>query len=103
MYLDPTSSTTKIWGKLQNDALLLCISENSRVHRRKCFLQSGARSHYSVIILYSLDQESPNRWTGRGSPVSWPQHSPRLIFCDELLQEVMKTFNTMGVAAKVYR
>lgn len=46
--------------------------------RRMYFQHDGAPPHYSNGVINHLNQEFPNRWLGRGGPISWPPRSPDL-------------------------
>jgi len=49
------------------------------------FQQDGAPPHYSNRVRAYLDRKVPDRWIGRGGPISWPPRSPDLTPCDFFL------------------
>ena len=49
------------------------------------FQQNSAPPHYRHIVREYLDRKFPNRWIGRGGPISWPPRSPDLTACDFFL------------------
>lgn len=42
------------------------------------YMHDGAPAHYALIVREWLDAHFPNRWIGRGGPISWPARSPDL-------------------------
>ncbi|GFX43429.1 transposable element Tcb1 transposase [Trichonephila clavipes] len=54
------------------------------------FQQDGAPSHYARHVREHLDRTFPNRWIGRGGPVTWPPRSPDLSPLDLFLWGAMK-------------
>lgn len=49
------------------------------------FMQDGAPPHYAAIVKRYLEEQLPQRWIGRGGPVSWPPRSPDLTPMDFFL------------------
>lgn len=45
----------------------------------------GLSPHYAVILRKLLNEQDPNRSIGRGSPIEWPPHTPRLTSPDLFL------------------
>ncbi|GFV12386.1 transposable element Tcb1 transposase [Trichonephila clavipes] len=60
------------------------------IRRRMWFQQDGASSHYARHVREYLDRTFPNRWIGRGVPVTWPPRSPDLSPLDFFLWGAMK-------------
>lgn len=58
--------------------------------RRMWFMQDGAPSHYDINVRRFLNERYPNRWIGRGGPVSWPARSPDLTCLDFFLWGYVK-------------
>ena len=48
----------------------------------KIFQQDGPPPHYAISVREYLDRKIPNRWMGRGKPISRPARSPDLKPCD---------------------
>jgi len=46
------------------------------------FQHDGALTHWSRRVRYHLDLTFPDRWIGRGGPVSWGPRSPDLSSLD---------------------
>lgn len=55
------------------------------------FQHDGAPSHFSLQVRQYLNEIYPNRWIGRGGPVSWPARSPDLNPLDYFLWGHLKT------------
>jgi hypothetical protein len=55
------------------------------VRRDMWFQHDGAPAHFSAQTQQHLDIQFPDRWLGRGGPVSWPAISPDLIPLDLFL------------------
>jgi hypothetical protein len=49
-----------------------------RLLSRTWFQQDGASPHWSKTVRAFLDLTFPNRWIGRGGPLTWPPRSPDL-------------------------
>ena len=49
------------------------------------FQQDGAPCHFSLKVRQFLNERFPNRWIGRGGPISWPPQSPDLSPLDFFL------------------
>lgn len=58
--------------------------ENIPLHTRQryWFQQDGAPVHFHRAVSTFLDEHYPNRWIGRGGPVTWPPRSPDLNLLD---------------------
>ena len=41
-------------------------------------MHDGAPPHFGVVVQEYLNAHFPNRWIGRGGPISWPARSPDL-------------------------
>lgn len=54
------------------------------------FQQDGCPAHFARAVRDHLDQAYPNRWIGRGGPVSWPARSPDLTPLDFFLWGAME-------------
>uniref|UniRef100_H3AAA0 Tc1-like transposase DDE domain-containing protein n=1 Tax=Latimeria chalumnae TaxID=7897 RepID=H3AAA0_LATCH len=57
--------------------------------------QDGVPPHYALSVREFLNDSFPDRWIGRGSPVSpaplkWPARSPDLTTCDNSLWGYIK-------------
>jgi hypothetical protein len=63
---------------LQNDFPDLMADVNLLVRRHMYFQCDGAPCHYSRIVRNHLDEHFPNKWIGRGGPITWPPRSPDL-------------------------
>lgn len=61
------------------------------IRRRLWIQQDGAPAHFSRAARQILDNHYPNRWIGRGGPVSWPPRSPDLTPLDFFLWGHMKS------------
>jgi hypothetical protein len=60
--------------------------------RRDMWLQhDGAPAHFSLRVREYLNDQFPNRWIGRGGPVSWPARSPDLSALDFFLWGYVKS------------
>jgi hypothetical protein len=46
------------------------------------FQQDGAPPHFALVARPVVDEKYPNRWIGRGGPVTWPPRSPDLTPMD---------------------
>jgi len=55
------------------------------------FQHDGAPPHYTRHVREYLNEYFPNRWLGRGGPVSWAPRSPDLTPLDYYLWDHMKT------------
>jgi hypothetical protein len=55
------------------------------VRRDLWFQHDGAPEHFSAQTQQHLNTQFPDRWLGRGGPVSWPARSPDLISLDFFL------------------
>lgn len=42
------------------------------------FMHDGAPAHFARSVREWLEENFPNRWIGRGGPISWPARSPDL-------------------------
>ena len=51
----------------------------------------GAPPHWGLRIRASLGEEFPNRWNGRGGPISWPPRSPDVTPLDFFLWSYVKS------------
>ena len=49
------------------------------------FQQDGAPCHFALQVRQFLNEKFPNRWIGRGGPLSWPPRSPDLTPLDFFL------------------
>ena len=49
---------------------------------RILFQQDGAPPHWGLRVRALLDREFPNKWIGRGGPISWPARSPDITPLD---------------------
>lgn len=56
------------------------------------FQQDGAPPHYAIIVRRYLDTKLPQRWIGRGGPISWPARSPDLTPLDFFLWGYVKNY-----------
>ena len=56
------------------------------------FQHDRAPPHYTQHVREYLNESFPNRWLGRGGPVSWPPRSSDLTPLDYYLWGHMKTF-----------
>lgn len=54
------------------------------------FMHDGAPAHFSVLVREYLNQTYPDRWIGRGGPVTWPPRSPDLNPLDYFLWGYLK-------------
>ena len=54
------------------------------------YQHDGAPAHYFLGSREELDDQFPNRWIGRGGPVSWPTRSPDMTPLDFFLWGTMK-------------
>ncbi|KAJ4450932.1 hypothetical protein ANN_02367 [Periplaneta americana] len=55
------------------------------------FLHDGAPAHFSRTARRYLDRRFPDRWIGRGDPISWPPRSPDLNPLDFYLWGQLKS------------
>jgi len=62
------------------------------IRRQMYFQHDGAPPHYTRHVREYLNESFPNRWLGRGGPVSWPPRSSDLTPLDYYLWGHMKTF-----------
>lgn len=56
------------------------------------FQQVDAPPHFSVALRSYLDTKLPQRWIGRGGPISWPPWSPYSTPLHFLLWDYMRDF-----------
>lgn len=63
----------------------------ANVRRIMWFQHDGAPAHFSRNVRNYLDTAFPNRWIGRGGPVSWPPRSPDLSCLDFFLWGQLKS------------
>ena len=54
------------------------------------FQQDGAPPHWSLDVRNSLTESFPDRWIGRGGPISWPPRSPDITPLDFFLWGYVK-------------
>ncbi|GBN54935.1 hypothetical protein AVEN_227632-1 [Araneus ventricosus] len=54
------------------------------------FQQDGAPPHWGMIVRDFLDENFPDRWCGRGGPISWPPRSPNITPLDFFLWGFVK-------------
>jgi hypothetical protein len=64
------------------------------VRRDMWFQHDWAPAHFSAQTQQHLNTLFPDRWLGRGSPVSWPARSPDLNTLDVFLWGHMKEIFT---------
>lgn len=55
------------------------------------FQHDGAPAHFTTEVRQHLDETYPNRWIGRGGPISWPPRSPDLTPLDFYLWGALKS------------
>lgn len=55
------------------------------------FQHDGAPAHFGREVRAHLNQAFPDRWIGRGGPVSWPPRSPDLTSLDFFLWGTLKS------------
>jgi hypothetical protein len=63
---------------LENDLPMLLLDVNLQLRRNVVFQNDGAPCHYATQVRNYLNETFPNRWIGRGGPISWPPRSPDL-------------------------
>lgn len=63
---------------LRNDLPTLLEDVNLRTRKFMVFQNDGAPCHYSQIVRDFLNEQYPQKWIGRGGPISWPPRSPDL-------------------------
>lgn len=56
------------------------------------FQQDGAPAHFSRRVREILDARFPDRWMGRGGPITWPPRSPDLNVLDFFVWGYIKNF-----------
>lgn len=61
------------------------------VRRRMYYQHDGAPAHFAREVKQHLDEMFPERWIGRGGPISWPPRSPDLTPLDFCLWGWFKT------------
>ena len=61
-----------------------CTDERSTAELRQVMYQhDGCPAHNAIVAINALNQQFPNRWIGRGSPVQrFPARSPDLTHLD---------------------
>lgn len=59
--------------------------------QRMWMQHDGAPPHNAAAVRQFLHESLPNRWIGRGGPVSWPSRSPDLTSCDFFLWGFIKS------------
>ena len=63
---------------LQEDLPNLLNEVPIGMRRGMWYQHDGAPPNFSITVREYLDTQFPNRWIGRGGPVSWPPRSPDL-------------------------
>jgi hypothetical protein len=54
------------------------------------FQQDGAPPHFHKEVKNILNRKFPEKWIGRGGPITWPPSSPDLIPLDSFLWGYIK-------------
>lgn len=70
---------------LENELPLLLDDIPYQLRLQMYFMHDGAPPHFSLVAREYLNTVYPNRWIGRGGPVSWPPRSPDLNSLDFFL------------------
>lgn len=63
---------------LQNELAGLLEDIPLRTRLRMYYQHDGAPAHFGHTVKNWLNEHFPNRWIGRGGPVTWPPRSPDL-------------------------
>lgn len=63
---------------LEHELPLLLEDVNIELRRTMVLQNDGAPCHYATQVRNYLNEAYPNRWIGRGGPISWPPRSPDL-------------------------
>jgi transposase len=67
------------------------IIQQKRMTKKIIFQQDGAPAHFSKTVRSWLNDKFPDRWIGRGGPISWAPRSPDLTPLDFFLWGHVKT------------
>lgn len=67
---------------LQNHLPELLAQVPNETREEMWFLHDGAPVHHTGPIIHFLNATYPDRWIGRGGPVTWPARSPDLTKMD---------------------
>ncbi|XP_029659319.1 uncharacterized protein LOC115233172 [Formica exsecta] len=67
---------------LENQLPLLLADVPLRVRAELIYQQDGAPAHFSRQVRQILNARFPEKWMGRGGPISWPARSPDLNVLD---------------------
>ena len=67
------------------------IIQQKRMTKKIIFQQDGAPAHFSKAVRSWLNNKFPDRWIGRGGPISWAPRSPYLTPLDFFLWGHVKT------------
>lgn len=90
-YLLPPRLTGRIYHIFLRDVLRGLLEDVPiQVRRRMWFQHDGAPAHFFRDVRQLLDEQYPNRWIGRGGPITWPARSPDLSPLDYFLWGTMK-------------
>lgn len=76
---------------LQNTLPLLLEDVPYQQRLTNFFMHDGAPPHFSRLVRDHLNQTHPDRWIGRGGPISWPPRSPDLNPLDYFLWGYLKS------------
>lgn len=82
-YVLPDRLDGRIYGIFLREVLPELLENIPLATRRGMWFQhDGAPPHFAIAVRQLLDDRYPNRWMGRGGPVSWPARSPDMTPLD---------------------
>lgn len=91
-YLLPERLTGRIYWTFLDEVLPELLETVPLANRRGMwFQQDGAPAHFAIAVRHLLDDRYPNRWIGRGGPISWPPRSPDMAPLDFYLWGHLKS------------
>ncbi|KYN07050.1 hypothetical protein ALC62_01979 [Cyphomyrmex costatus] len=67
---------------LENELPALLKDVPLRDREQLIFQHDGAPAHFARYVRNFLDTRYPDRWIGRGGPITWPARSPELNVLD---------------------
>jgi len=67
---------------IENDLPVLLEDVPLHVRETMIYQHDGAPAHSSRLVRNVLNARFPNRWMGRGGPITWPARSPDINVLD---------------------
>ncbi|XP_066585439.1 uncharacterized protein [Prorops nasuta] len=85
VFFPPKLDGEKYVEFLQEQLTLLLEDVPLLVRKNMIFQHDGAPAHFHRNTRTTLDAQFPDRWMGRGGPITWPARSPDLTPLDFFL------------------